>query len=128
MMPTKESVKCIPVLPVKKQVTAKAFSIRLDPSDISEKTWNRYPCELDDPQKCRNDHCLGRVSFFVTDDAVKDVKILTLLFAREDKNAYFLLNQQLRSLFKDKVLSPVDSVTIQLKPPVMPEPRKRVFP
>jgi hypothetical protein len=68
------------------------------------------------------------VSFFVTDDAVKDAKILTLLFAREDKNAYLLLNQQLRSLFEDRILSSVDPVTIQLKPPVMPEPRKRVFP
>ena len=127
MPPLKEPLQCIPANLIKDQVDRKAFNIQLDASDISMETWNRYPCKMDDPKKCQNDHCCGNVSFFVSDKAVKDIKILTLLFSREDKNAYVCLNRQLRSLFDDRILAPVAPVTIQLNPPVIPEPVIRQF-
>ena len=122
----KEPLQCIPVSPIKDQVEQRAFDIRFHSSDISAKTWSRYPCKLNAPKKCQNDHCQGNVSFLITNNALKDVKILTLLFAREHERAYVYYNRQLRSLFEDGILSPITPVTINLKPPVISEPVKRI--
>ena len=121
--PGKVSVKCFPVQPIKEQVKQIAFSIKFKTSDISDETWSRYPCSIE--KTCRTDHCDGDVSFIVTDKALRTVKILKLFFVREDKNAYVYINQQLRKLLEDGILSPVESVTIHLKPPIIPEPTKR---
>jgi len=119
---SKEPLQCIPVLSIKDQIEKTAFNIRFYAHDISAETWNRYPCKKDNPTMCRNDHCVGKVSFFVSYNELKNLKHLTLLFSREDKKAYVYFNRQLRSLFDDKILMPVAPVTIHLKPPVIPEP------
>ena len=122
----KEPLQCVPVLPIKNQVEQIAYSIKVHSSDISTETWNRYPCELDKPKKCQNDHCDGKVSFFI--NSSKNIKILRLFFVREDKNAYVHYNQQLRSLFDAGNLSRLDSVTVNLNQPVISEPTKTVYP
>lgn len=130
MPPQKTSVQCIPVTPIKDQVKQKAFDIRLQAEDISQETWNRYPCILNTPKKCQNDHCNGKVSFLITPDVIKDLKILTLLFVRENENAYVYFNRQLRSLFESGILEPVVFETININQPVIPEPdqNRRGFP
>lgn len=125
MFTQKELLQCFPVDPLKNQIEKIATNIHLNTSDISSKTWNRYPCKLDTPKKCKNDHCNGNVDFFIKN---KGIKILTLLFARENKNAYLINNRQLRSLFEDNTLKTVDSISIYLTPPIQVEPTKRVFP
>lgn len=124
----KEPLQCVPVLPIKKQVDQIAYSIKVHAPDISTETWNRYPCELDKPKKCQNDHCDGNVSFFITNSSSKNIKILRLFFVRENNNAYVYYNQQLRSLFDAGNLSRLNPVTINLNPPVISEPTKTVFP
>jgi len=88
MSQIKEAVQCIPVLQVKNQIDQVAFNIKLHKEDVSPETWNRYPCILNTPKKCQNDHCNENVSFFVTNNTRKNAKILTLLFVRENENAY----------------------------------------
>ena len=117
MPPQKEPLQCIPALLIKEQVKQNASDIRLESPDIWADTWNRYPCERDDPNKCSNDHCIGNVSFIVTKNNFKQVKILRLYFYREDRKAYVEYNQQLRGLFQDGLLSPVPLITINLIPP-----------
>ncbi|MDR2596290.1 MAG: hypothetical protein LBC76_03105 [Treponema sp.] len=124
----KESVKCIPALQIKNQIAQVAFNIKLHKEDVSPETWNRYPCSLNNPIKCQNDHCNENVSFFVTNNARKNVKILTLLFVRENESAYIYFNRQLRSLFDDGIINPIAYKSIQLNQPVIPEPTKRVNP
>jgi len=124
----KEAVQCIPALQVKNQIDQVAFNIKLHKEDVSPETWNRYPCTLNTPKKCQNDHCNENVSFFVTNNARKNAKILTLLFVRENESAYIYFNRQLRSLFDDGIINPIAYTSIQLKPPVIPEPTKKVNP
>jgi len=124
----KESVQCIPALQIKNQIDQIAFNIKLHKEDVSPETWNRYPCTRDTPKKCRNDHCNENVSFFVTDNARKNAKILTLLFVRENKKAYIYFNRQLRSLFDDGIIKSVAYTSVQLNPPVIPEPTKKANP
>ena len=117
----KEPVKCFPVQPIKEQVKQKANDIKFSASEIWENTWNRYPCDIENI--CRNDHCNGKVSFFVTE--MNNFSFLKLLFVRENKNAYVYNNRQLRILFENGILSPFDSVTIKLNPPIETEPTER---
>jgi hypothetical protein len=125
MMPmSTEPLQCIPAVPIKNQIEQIAFEIRFSTPDISTDTWNRYPCELDDPPKCRKDHCHGEVRFFITQNMRR--KLLTLFFIREDQNAYVSFNRQLRSLFEEGILTHIDPITIQLKPPLEEEPTERV--
>jgi hypothetical protein len=128
MPQNKEPVQCIPVLPIKNQVDQVAFDVKPHTLDVNTETWSRYPCKLNTPILCKNDHCNGNVSFFVTNNARKNAKILTLLFVRENESAYVHFNRQLRSLFEDEILEPVAPVTIHLKPPIRTEPTKQVFP
>jgi len=123
----KEPLRCIPVLPIKNQIEQIGFDIKLGNIDISPETWNRYPCDLNNPMKCRRDHCKENVSFFININARKCEKILKLFFIRENESAYVQRNRQLRSLFEDEILNPIPSVTILLNPPIESEPTKKVF-
>jgi hypothetical protein len=124
----KEPIQCVPALPIKNQIDQISYGLKIHASDIFAETWNRYPCKLDKPKKCSNDHCDGTVSFFITNNSSKAIKILRLFFVRENKNAYVHYDQQLRSLFDAGNLSRVNPVTVNLKPPVISEPTKTVFP
>ena len=124
----KEPLQCIPVLPIKTEIDRIACDIKLHASDIFTETWNRYPCKLNSPQKCQNDHCNGKVSFFIINNSSKGVKILRLFFIRQDEKAYVHCDQQLRSLFDAGILPRFDPVTIHFKKPAISEPTKRVFP
>ena len=121
LQPNKEPVKCFPVQPIKNQVTQKNLNVKFNAPDIHKDTWNRYPCKR--YENCRTDHCNGKVSFFVTNN--DNLSILRLLFVREDKSAFVHINQQLRKLFDDGFLSPVDPVTVYVKPPIEIEPTER---
>ena len=117
----KEPVKCFPVQPIKDQVIQKNLGVKFNTPDIHNDTWNRYPCKI--INICRNDHCNGEVSFFVT--RINDLSILRLLFIRENERAYVHNNRQLRKLFDDDFLSPVESVTVHVNPPIETEPAER---
>ena len=119
----KVPVKCFPIQPIKDQVLQKAFSVEFSTLDISKETWSRYPCKR--YENCRTDHCDGNVSFIVTDNALRTVKILKLLFVKENKNAYVSYNRQLQRLFDSNILLPVVPVTILLNPPIETEPTER---
>ena len=121
MSTVKASVKCFPVEPIKNQFIQKNLDVKFNAPDICNDTCNRYPC--DRYEKCRTDHCNGKVSFFVTNN--DNLSILRLLFVREAKSAFVHNNQQLRRLFADGFLSPVEPVTIKLDPPIDTEPTER---
>jgi hypothetical protein len=129
-----EECECVPVLLIKNQVDRIATKIKLEPTDIKKETWNRCPCILDELNKCSKDHCYGNVNFIVLNkDGLKEVKILTLIFWRENNNAYVYFTRQLQQLFErdndgNSILAPVISVPIYLIPPIIAEPTKRVSP
>ena len=123
MQPEKKPVKCFPVQPIKDQITQKNLDVKLNAPDIHIDTWNRYPCDI--KNICRNDHCNGEVSFFVT--RINDFSILRLLFFRENERAYVHNNRQLRKLLDDGFLSPFDPVIIELNPPIENEPTERAI-
>jgi hypothetical protein len=122
----KESCQCVPIDSIRNQVQRKYDNIKCD-AGIHEKTWNRYPCALDEKNLCQVDHCNGKISFAVMVN-FREIKIITALFIRTEKKAYAYFNRSLRSLFENNLVNPVPFVTKELDIPIITEPTKLADP
>ena len=120
-MADKELCTCVPIEPIRNQVQKKYDNIHC--KDIHIETWNRYPCILDKKTTCQKDHCDGKISFSASIPA-RDINIITALFIREEKRGYAVINQTLRSLFKEGILENVESVEKELNTPIISLPTK----
>jgi len=121
-MADRETCICVPIEPIRNQIQKKYLNIRCG-EGIHEKTWNRYPCHLDEKTKCQKDHCDGKISFSSSIPA-RDINIITALFIRKEKKGYALINQTLRNLFKEGILKNVESVEKEVNSPSIPLPIK----
>jgi len=114
--------ECVPIERIRTQVVGKYRNINCR-GNIHQETWSMYPCGLDEADKCRSDHCDGRISFSVT-TPTRDVKIITALFIRSEKGAYALRDRSLRSLFEEGLLETVVPVDKELNDPLIRLPVK----